>query len=81
MTNIMCQEVEKMEKEEAWKKYEEALNEAQEEYENTVGPLRREYERVNKLAFEKYKEDIERAREFIRDYNWGSEDGYTLKSY
>ncbi|MCL5989180.1 MAG: hypothetical protein M1166_02480 [Candidatus Thermoplasmatota archaeon] len=68
-------------KEEALKKYEEALKRAQEEYENAVGPIKREYERTERKAFTIHKEAIERARELIKDIKWDSDDKFTLKSY
>ena len=43
--------------------------------------MKREYERVNRKAFEVYKEDIAKARELIKDTDWNSEDESTLRSY
>lgn len=73
--------MDEIEREESWNRYLNAIRMAQEKYENSVGSVKREYERVNKKAFKVYKEDIERARKLIKDIKWGSEEGFTLKSY
>ena len=73
--------MDEIEREESWNRYLNAIRMAQEKYENSVGSVKREYERINKKAFKAYKEDIERARELIKDIEWDSEDEFTLKSY
>jgi archaellum component FlaC len=73
--------MDKIEREESWNRYLNAIMMAQEKYENAVGSVKRECERVNKKAFRAYKEDIERARKLIKDIKWNSEDEFTLRSY
>ena len=73
--------MDEIEREESWNRYLNAIRMAQEKYEEAVGSVKREYERVNKKALKAYKEDIERARKLIKDIKWGSEEGFTLKSY
>ena len=73
--------MDEIEREESWNRYLNAIRMAQEKYENAVGSVKREYERINKKAFKAYKEDIERARELIKDIEWDSDDEFTLKSY
>ena len=73
--------MDKIEREEVWKMYEEALKKAHEEYENAVNPLKRKYERTEKVAFKVYKAAIERAQELIKDIKWDSDDEFTLRSY
>ena len=73
--------MDEIEREESWNRYLNAIRMAQEKYENSVGSGKREYERVNKKAFQVYKEDIEIARKLIKDIKWDSEDEFTLRSY
>ena len=73
--------MDKIEREDLWNRYLTAIKMADEKYKNAVDSVKREYERINKKAFKVYKEDIERARKLIKDIKWGSEEGFTLKSY
>jgi len=70
-----------MKNEEAWRMYKEALIKAEEEYKSALCHVRRKPEGVDKLAYKKYKEAIEKAQGLIRGINWDSEDEFHLKSY
>lgn len=73
--------MDEIEREDLYNRYLNAIKMAEEKYEDAVGSVKREYERINRKAFKTYKEDIEKAQELIKDIKWGSEEGFTLKSY